>query len=579
MLNTSTLNMFETANQNKVTNTFLNDKILRGLTGFKNLRFIEGHIHINTVDVKARISGSYAICPVCKKKSHSVHSTYVRHLMDLPIHGKRMNITLLSRKFRCRNAECRQSIFTEQPVELTERYSRKTIAAKSKLQTVLVEMSAMKGALIATSMGLAQSASTCLRLVKSIEVKVDKESVKHLCIDDFAYRKGVRYGTILIDADTKRTLELINDRNTEIVAKALKEYPNVETVSRDRSSAYAKAVYQGIPKAVQIADKFHLVKNCGEHMETQLKKSFMQIKNELSTFMNEPLPLPMASYPTIDNTEPAKPKKSQPSDKKKYLFEQVHKLRQDNYSECEIAKHLHMSRGTVRTYLSMNEPEGRKISFRNDYSIYLPIVQCGIQDKARISEIYRSVVDAGLPCSYVSFLNWMRTIFPEYKTFKGKGKKNSRVDSSGYDQTKSAIKSLASHKLNIYIANPEWGINRKTGECSEEHIQMNKIIQSSNILSTLRDFCVSFKAVMAGNSLTVLIDWIEKYKNEPLTHLKTFAIGLLRDLDAVKNAITYQYTNGLAEGLNNKLKALKRGMYGRASNRLIEIKMIASMTG
>lgn len=76
----------------------------------------------------------------------------------------------------------------------------------------------------------------------------------------------------MIDADTKRTIELIIDRETETVAKTLKEYPNVEKVSRDRSSAYAKAVNQGMPKAVQIADKFHLVKNCGEHMETQLRK-------------------------------------------------------------------------------------------------------------------------------------------------------------------------------------------------------------------------------------------------------------------------------------------------------------------
>lgn len=90
---------------------------------------------------------------------------------------------------------------------------------------------------------------------------------------------------------------------------------------------------------------------------------------------------------------------------------------------------------------------------------------------------------------------------------------------------------------------------------------------------------MSFNAVMAGSSTTDLITWIEKYKNGPQTHLNTFSIGLLRDLDAVINAITYPYTNGLAEGLNNKLKALKRGMYGRASNRLIEIKMIASRTG
>jgi len=246
-----------TANENKDTNTFLNDKILRGLTGFKNIRFMEGRFNNETVYVKARLTLSYAICPVCGKKSRSIHSTYVRHLMDLPIHGRRMNIALLARKFRCRNTKCHQVVFTEQPTELTGRYSRRTTAATTMLREVLIEMSAMKGSLIVSSMGLAQSASTCLRLVKSLDIKVDKGSVKNICIDDFAYRKGINYGTIIIDADAGRTIELLNSRDTQEVAKALKAYPNVKTVSRDRSSAYANAVAQGIPKAIQIADKVH----------------------------------------------------------------------------------------------------------------------------------------------------------------------------------------------------------------------------------------------------------------------------------------------------------------------------------
>ena len=137
--------MLETANKSKDTNTFLNDKILRGLTGLNNLRFIEGHINKETVDVKAILSKSYARCPLCGKKSYSVHSTYERLLMDLPIHGKLMNIKLLARKFRCRNSKYHQIIFTEQPAELTERYSRKTNAVKSKLQEVLIEMCYERG--------------------------------------------------------------------------------------------------------------------------------------------------------------------------------------------------------------------------------------------------------------------------------------------------------------------------------------------------------------------------------------------------------------------------------------------------
>lgn len=138
---------------------------------------------------------------------------------------------------------------------------------------------------------------------------------------------------------------------------------------------------------------------------------------------------------------------------------------------------------------------------------------------------------------------------------------------------------MASRKLNIYIANPQWGIDKKTGECSEEYILMSKIIESSSILSKLREFCVSFKNVMSGKSTDELISWIDKYKDGQLYYLRTFAQGLQRDLEAIKNAITSSYNNGLAEGLNNKLKTLKRCMYGRASNRLIEIKMMVSLTG
>jgi|LFRM01.1.fsa_nt_gb transposase len=571
--------MFKTVNKKKNTNIFLKDKILRGVTGYKRIRFIEGYIDSETVDVTARLTLSYARCPLCGMKSHSVHSTYERQLMDLPIHGKRMNIRLLARKFRCRNLKCRQIVFSEQPSEIAERYSRKTIVAKSKLQAILIEMSATKGAVIVSSMGLSQSASTCLRLIKSIEIKVDKASIKHICIDDFAYRKGTKYGTIIIDADTRKTIALISSRETDHVTAALKAYPNVQTVSRDRSSAYANAIKQGIPEAAQIADKFHLVKNCGEHMEAQLKKSFNQIKDELSKQISEPLPPPVSSYPTMNNPEPVQLSRRPPSDKQRYLFEQVQKLNKENYSEREIVRHLHISRCLVRKYLSLNEPQGHKIAFRNDYSLFLPIVQNGIHNKARISEIYRNTVNAGLCCSYIAFLNWMRTVFPEYKTFKGKATRTSRVDSTGYDRTKSVLKALSSYKLNIYIANPEWGINKKTGECSKENIQMNEIIQSSGTLLKLREFCVSFKAVIAGNSITDIVAWIEKYKNESFAHLRTFAIGLIKDIDAVKNAIIYPYNNGLAEGLNNKLKALKRGMYGRAGNRLIEIKMVASLTG
>lgn len=131
-------------------------------------------------------------------------------------------------------------------------------------------------------------------------------------------------------------------------------------------------------------------------------------------------------------------------------------------------------------------------------------------------------------------------------------------------------------KLNIYVCNPDYGINKTTGECTKDHILYNQAIARSQILTELREAYISFKQTMKGGDVNALDDWIKKYSESRFKGIAIFAKHMWKDIDAIRNAIRYRYSNGIAEGLNNKIKAIKREMYGRARKDLLEKKLIVS---
>lgn len=132
---------------------------------------------------------------------------------------------------------------------------------------------------------------------------------------------------------------------------------------------------------------------------------------------------------------------------------------------------------------------------------------------------------------------------------------------------------LASGRMHIYLTNPEYGVNKGTGECSEEHVIAEKLIASSETLLQLRDFHTTFRSILKDGNTENLDKWIEKNAGSKYADLRSFVTSVKRDIKPIKNAITYSISNGLIEGLNNKIKAVKRSMYGRASDKLLWIKM------
>ena len=190
-----------------------------------------------------------AKCPCCNKKSNRVHGTYIRVLRDLPISTHCVSINLTIRKFFCENLACERKIFAEQPGPEIQAYSRITSRAREILENIFLEVSAQKGSYISCLISLPVSSSTALRMVYSLPIpSIGKVSV--LGIDDWAYRKGLTYGTILVNIETGQVIDLLTGRDGDSLKKWLTLHPEIKVVTRDRASAYSSSVSIILPNAI-----------------------------------------------------------------------------------------------------------------------------------------------------------------------------------------------------------------------------------------------------------------------------------------------------------------------------------------
>lgn len=204
--------------------------------------------------------GTGARCPSCQTPSNAAHSSYVRHPADLPSAGRAVKLAVQVRRFFCLNAQCPRRTFAERLPRLLSPRARRTRRLATAQCAVAMTAGAEAGARLLKPLAMPTSPDTLLRLIRRTPLPAPPDS-RVVGVDDWALRKGRTYGSILVDLEAHRVVEVLPDRSTPTLTAWLRRHPDVEVLARDRSTEYAHAAALGAPDAQQVADRWHLLLN------------------------------------------------------------------------------------------------------------------------------------------------------------------------------------------------------------------------------------------------------------------------------------------------------------------------------
>ena len=228
--------------------------------------------------VSARAGATERACPLCGRLSSRVHSRYVRTVGDLPYAGRRVELRLVARRFVCAAALCRRRIFAErfEGGVLAER-SRRTSRLECIVHHLGLALGGRPAAGFAKRLMVPVSNDTLLRVVRRRAI-LPNDTLNAIGIDDWAWRRNHRYGTIVCDLERRRIVALLPDRESATVEAWLADHPEIGIVSRDRGGGYGEATARALPHAIQVADRWHLMENASSAFLDAVRKSMRVIR-------------------------------------------------------------------------------------------------------------------------------------------------------------------------------------------------------------------------------------------------------------------------------------------------------------
>ena len=497
-----------------------------------------------------------AACPSCAQPSCRIHSYYERRLADLPWNGVPVSIRLRTRRFFCDTEECAYRIFTERLSETTETYARRTRRMEQALRWLGLALGGAAGARTAQRLGLIVSGDTLLRQLrrKALAAKPIPMVVRVLGMDDWAWRKGQRYGTILCDLERRCVVDLLPDRQSSTVTRWLREHAPPEVISRDRAGAYAEAARQGAPHAVQVADRFHLLRNLREALEHILERQSSVLEEAFrQSTARSVVPL---SPPTPPPPTPTHPQQLSGERRQRRFgrYQQVVALRQRGISQRAIAVQLGMNRTTVRHWLRAGQfPERQIPQRRSSVDGWLAYLEKrwaeGCHNR---SQLWRELRDQGVDFSANTLRRWFRVRL-------GVRGHSSQVAHSPPQKRPSPRQTSALLLGLVPKPNP-----------LQQSFAENLCALSPEI-ATAVELAKQFYRMMREHEASAWLSW-RKAACKSLLH--SFASQLQRDEAAVRAALTLPWSTGPVEGHIHRLKLIKRQMYGRAKLDLLRIRVL-----
>lgn len=519
--------------------------------------------------------GDRACCPDCGQPSSRLHSRKRRQLADLPWQGLAVRLDLQLRRFYCRTPTCERRTFTERLPAVVAPYARRTARLAAVLEAVAFALGGEAGARLLAALGLRASPDTLLRAVHAAPLP-DAPTPRVLGVDDWAGKRGRTYGTILVDLERHRPVDLLPDRTADSLATWLREHPGVEIVSRDRGGAYAEGARQGAPDAVQVADRFHLLKNLGDALERLLQRRHAALAEVARTLTRRaadaaapvlpPGPEPPVSAPALAPTRGERDKERRRA-RRVARYEQVRELRREGLGLRAIARQLGLGRETVRRFLRADAfPERRERAPRpTALTPHEPYLRerwaAGCHNAAAL---HRELQARG----FVGSVSLVRRFLGAWRTTPARRGRAARQVQPPATPPPARVRALSPRRATWLLLRAEADL------APPQQAYRAQLEAGCPEVAAARALADEFARLIRGRDAAALGPWLARAEGCDVAELREFAAGLRRDQAAVTAALRHEWSNGQVEGQVNRLKLLKRTMYGRAGFALLRRRVL-----
>jgi transposase len=528
----------------------------------------------NDVTVTVHAASPTASCPCCGTISQRVQSRYTRTLRDLPASGRLVHLIVRVRRFFCQERTCVRKIFAERFSSLTLPRVKFTLRLQETLREMGFALGGEAGARLGKHLNIPGSPETILRLVKQAQLPA-VSSPRVVGIDDWSWKRRLRYGTLLCDLERNRPIDVLADREVTTVSAWFENHPTVEIVSRDRSSEYAAAIKKGAPQALQVADRWHIGKNLADSVQTLLARCRAEIRRGLQVPAEPSQEREETESVPEEERRPARSRSVQLAREgrraqKLDRYTQVVELHRQGLRAADIASRVGIGERTVHRWLRNGSfPEARRRRRRpsliDPYERY--VLSWWQEGNRNGAQLYRELTSRGYRGSSKAMYNYLATLRTPQST-PPKSPLPRQRERKSIPSLPTPLENFSAQRATwLFVCQPE-----KLDERQKRELTL--IRQASPSAEAAYGLAQAFMQMIREQTGLQLDIWLSEVEASHLPELESFAKGIQQDKAAVLAGLTLPWSTGPVEGQVNRLKLLKRSMYGRAKLPLLRARVL-----
>lgn len=517
-------------------------------------------------------------CPSCRLPAERIHSRYQRTVADVPWADLIVMLRLLVRTFFCDNAACERKIFTERCPSLVAPSARRSLRLSHQQQQMGLALGGNPGARLSSALDRDASRNTLLRLVRRLPLP-EPRAPEVVGIDDWAWKQGQRYGTIITDLERQCPIALLEDRDAETLADWLKQHPTIRIIARDRGGIYAEGATKGAPQAIQVADRFHMLGNLAD----TLLPVFEQYADLLRTTTNprsiteDPVEgmtdgVPAATEALIAQLPPPSPspKHQAQAEQRRAArlarYERARELHAQGWPIRAIGRELGLNRNTVRAYIRAPSFPERQPRVLRQPGVLEPCIPYLIErwnaGCRNGTALWKEVIERGDTGKRVTVFSFVTRL-----------RKALGIPTKQRARSEGTVILLEQRPLTP--RNAVWQVLQrpeKRAKLTTERIETLRAAHPD--LEEAISLTESFASLVRTRAPEALDCWLDQAAASTLKPFQSFAASLRRDYNAVRAGVELPWSTGPVEGEINRLKMVKRAMFGRASFPLLQRRVL-----